>query len=117
MARTIAQIQQSIVDAKTEDDIITYRSNAGLPARALKKSQVFEKIKDLKTKTRDCIDQCLNNCGYRDGHKTLAQMCIFKELLKSNEWGNGEGLMFTGLSATKIKTIETVEKIMKTLRG
>ena len=107
------EFKNAIINAK-EEDIFTYMSNAGLPARALKQSGTFERIKDVKAETRVCIEKCLKRCGYRDGKEQLAQMCIFKELLKSAEWWEWWGLMFTWTSATRINSILTVEEIMKT---
>ncbi|MCX6823992.1 MAG: nitronate monooxygenase [candidate division SR1 bacterium] len=107
------EFKDAIINS-TEDDMFVYMSNAGLPARALKESGTFERIKDIKAETRICIEKCLKRCGYRDGKEQLAQMCIFKELLKSVEGGEGGGLMFTGTSAININSILTVEEIMKT---
>jgi hypothetical protein len=41
-------------------------------------------------------------------------MCIFKELIRSTEWWDWWGLMFTWTSAININSILTVEQIMKT---
>ncbi len=98
----------------TEDDMYVYMSNAWLPARALKESGTFERIKDIQAETRVCIEKCLKRCGYRDGKEQLAQMCIFKELLKSVDWWEWWGLMFTWTSAINIHSILTVEEIMNT---
>lgn len=103
--------KEAIVQA-TQDSIKTYMSSAWLPARALKESWTFERIENVECKVRKCIENCLNHCWYRDGYSQLAQMCINKELVRSIEWWEGNGLMFTWTSAIKINSILTVKEIM-----
>lgn len=109
------EFKQAIIKSKLED-ILTYISSACLPARALKDSPVFEKIKDIEIKTRVCIENCLNHCGYRDGIINTAQMCIRKELVKSIESWRWSWLWFTGTVAADIHEILSVKEIMDSFK-
>ncbi|MFA5747478.1 MAG: nitronate monooxygenase family protein [Candidatus Absconditabacterales bacterium] len=109
------EFKDAIINA-SENDIMTYMSSAGLPARALKQSKIFTKIDNIEAKTRNCIENCLIHCGYRDGNPNLTQMCLLKELAKETQGAEGGGLMFTGTSATRITKILTVQQIMEIFR-
>ncbi|MCX6823438.1 MAG: nitronate monooxygenase [candidate division SR1 bacterium] len=108
------KFKQAVVDS-TADDIVTYMSSVGLPARALRQSPILTSMLGVIAEKKTCIYDCLRSCGWRDGNQSLAQMCIIKELIKSTTSGNGEGLMFVGKSASRIYDILSVEQIMKTL--
>jgi hypothetical protein len=55
-------------------------SSAGLPARALSISPIFDTIKDIEAKKRFCDKNCLEYCGFLEGNGNLAQMCILQAL-------------------------------------
>lgn len=106
--------KQAVVDS-TQDDIITYMSSVGLPARALKQSPILTSMQWVVAHKRNCLNNCLKYCWLRDGDQNKAQMCIINELVKSTKWSLWEGLMFVGNSAARITSILTVEEIMKVL--
>lgn len=110
------EFKNAIVQA-TKDSIITYMSSAWLPARALKESWIFAKMENVEVKTRECIENCLLHCWFRDGNANLAQMCIKKELVKSTAGWRWDGLFFTWTSAARINTLLSVEEIMNIFKG
>lgn len=110
-----------------EENIREYISNAMLPARALKESGIFSVIEDRTAHTRECVENCLTHCAFRDGIGALpsgeapAQMCILHALAHATEGNKPEAkkraLYFTGVSATRIRTLESVQDIMRGLVG
>jgi len=106
--------KQAVVDS-TEEDIVTYMSSVGLPARALKQSPILTSMQWIIAHKRNCLNNCLKYCWLRDGDQNKAQMCIINELIKSTKWSSWEWLMFVGKSAARIQSILTVEEIMKVL--
>lgn len=118
------EFKDAVIHAKY-NDIVEYISNAMLPARALKKSGIFHAIENRQAKTRKCVENCLIHCAFRDGIGILptgespAQMCILRALAKATE-GNppeakNQALYFTGTSAIRIKTIQSVHDVMEQL--
>lgn len=97
------------------EDVIQYNSNAMLPARALKESSVFIGLSDVEVKTRKCVENCLTHCAFRDGKPEFAQMCILKELTKSIERPDGNGLFFVGKTAARIDRILSVKQVLDAL--
>ena len=120
------EFKEGVIRAE-EGNILEYISNAMLPARALKESGIFEIIADRVAKTRECVENCLTHCAYRDGigvlpsGETPAQMCILRALAHATEGNKKEAgkraLYFTGTSATRIQTLESVKSIMDGLVG
>ncbi len=109
------EFKQAVVNS-TENDITEYMSSAGLPARALKQSEIFARMADISAQQRDCIKTCLQQCGFKNGNPLLAQMCILKELIRSTAWGKWKWLWFVWTSATKINEVLTVQEIMETFK-
>ena len=108
------KFKQAVIDS-TADDIVTYMSSVGLPARALRQSPILTSMLWVVAEKKTCIYDCLLSCGWRDWIQTLAQMCIIKELIKSTTSWNGEWLMFVGESAARIHDILSVKQIMENL--
>ena len=118
--------KESVIRAK-ESDIHEYISNAMLPARALNDSGIFSVIEGRTAHTRECVENCLTHCAFRDGVSTLpngetpAQMCILHALAHATEGNKPEAknraLYFTGTSATRIRTIKSVKDIIDGLVG
>lgn len=120
------EFKDSIVNAN-EEDVITYVSNAMLPARAIKESWIFEVIRDRQAEVKRCVENCLTHCAYRDWIWMLkntgespAQMCILHALVKATAGNEPEAkkdaLYFTWTAATWIKTIESVKDIIEKLK-
>ncbi|MDP2104052.1 MAG: nitronate monooxygenase, partial [Candidatus Gracilibacteria bacterium] len=115
------EFKESVIRAQ-EEDIITYTSNAMLPARGLGGSGIFKVIEHRMTHVRKCIENCLSHCAYRDGIEVLPsgetpdQMCILRALVAATEGNPPEAdetsLKFVGTSAVRIKTLKSVEEIM-----
>lgn len=97
------------------DDVVEYYSNAMLPARALKSSSVFEDMASVEVRVRKCVENCLTYCAYRDGKAEFAQMCILKELTRSIDKPDGNGLYFVGETAARIDSILSAERVMEEL--
>lgn len=119
------EFKEGIINA-WEKDIITYVSNAMLPARALKESWIFSLIKDKQAEVKKCVENCLVHCAYRDWIWVLkntgespAQMCILHALSKATHGNKPEAkkwaLYFTWISALRINTIKSVEEVMSEL--
>jgi hypothetical protein len=71
---------------------------------------------------RACVENCLVQCAYRDGvgmnaeWEIFAQMCILEELAMSTDNKSGsKGLMFCGISALRIHSVERASDIIKGL--
>lgn len=107
--------KDAVVRAAPED-VVEYYSNAMLPARALRESEVFEGLADVEVRVRKCVENCLTHCAYRDGKGPgYAQMCILKELTRSVEKPRGNGLFFVGETAARIDRILSVDEVMDSL--
>lgn len=113
------EFKTAIVRANV-DTIITYMSNAGMPARALEESPALSEGVDIRGEIapwHPCDINCLMKCGYRDGTLGSAQICIFNRLTAAVENSKGKNpLFFTGTSATEIDTILSVHDILEGLR-
>jgi len=106
----------NLILSATKEDIIEYMSSAGLPARALKKSTIFEAIKNIEAKIHTCNTDCLKHCGLKMGTEWLAQMCILSALVAALEWSELKNwLGFVGTSAIKIKISKKSKEIMEDL--
>ena len=91
-----------LVNAKPED-IVTFMSVAGLPARAVKTpwlARYIEKQERLQelAKTRQCTMgfDCLQQCGLRDGNAKAGQFCIDMHLGFALAGDVKRGLFFRG---------------------
>ena len=91
-----------LVDAKPED-IVTFMSVAGLPARAVKTqwlTNYLDKEAKLQRKAgpKECTVgfDCLHQCGLRDGIAKSGQFCIDTQLAFALEGDVKRGLFFRG---------------------
>lgn len=89
----------------TPDDIVTFMSVAGLPARAVKtpwlqKYLTREKAlqSHAKADPRRCVPglQCLTVCGLRDGISSAGQFCILTRLADALHGDVKKGIFFRG---------------------
>lgn len=93
-----------LADAKPED-IVTFMSVAGLPARAVKTFWLENYLKrekalqaNAKADPRRCVPglNCLSVCGLRDGLGGLGQFCIDTRLAFALKGDVKKGLFFRG---------------------
>ncbi|MET0962314.1 MAG: nitronate monooxygenase family protein [Noviherbaspirillum sp.] len=85
------------------EDIVTFMSGAGLPARAVRTPWVDgylmkeEKLQQ-KAHARDCVVafDCLHQCGLRDGNARAGQFCIDTRLAYALKGDVRRGLFFRG---------------------
>lgn len=91
-----------LAEAKPED-IVTFMSTAGLPARAVRtpwlanyldKEAKMQRIAKLKPCTAGF--DCLHQCGWRDGNDKAGQFCIDTQLAFALEGDVKRGLFFRG---------------------
>lgn len=96
--------KHTLIDAKP-DDIVTFLSTAGLPARAIKTPWLMkylkreEKLREKATPERaKCAGwaECLSHCGFRDGNPSAGQFCILKQLEFAVQGNYEKGLFFRG---------------------
>jgi len=87
------------------DDIVTFMSAAGLPARAVLTpwlKRYLAKEKDLRGKaTPECGNcpsklECLTHCGFKDGNPAAGQFCIETQLAAAQRGNVNCGLFFRG---------------------
>ena len=92
-----------LADAKPED-IVTFMSAAGLPARAVKTpwlEQYLAKLPVLQRRANARTDctlafDCLEQCGLRDGVERFGQFCIDHHLAAALAGDVKRGLFFRG---------------------
>lgn len=93
-----------LLDAKPED-IVTFMSVAGLPARAVKTPWLANYLKResklqavAKADPNRCAIglHCLTQCGLRDGLKKAGQFCIDSQLVAALKGEVSKGLFFRG---------------------
>nr|WP_328804788.1 nitronate monooxygenase family protein [Noviherbaspirillum galbum] len=91
-----------LVDAKPED-IVTFMSVAGLPARAVKTTWLAnyldkEEKMQRRAKPQQCTVgfDCLHQCGLRDGIPKSGQFCIDTQLAFAMNGDVKRGLFFRG---------------------
>lgn len=94
--------KQVLTQAKPED-IVTFMSCAGLPARAVKTqwlANYLDKEEKLQSKAgpKECTVgfDCLHQCGLRDGISKAGQFCIDTQLAFALEGDVKRGLFFRG---------------------
>ncbi|MDD5330950.1 MAG: nitronate monooxygenase family protein [Sulfuricella sp.] len=96
--------KQVLAEAKPED-IVTFMSTAGLPARAVLtpwlKNYLRREIKlmayadPIRAKCAAVLD-CLSDCGLRDGVSKMGQFCIDSQLAAAMRGDVNKGLFFRG---------------------
>jgi nitronate monooxygenase len=92
-----------LAEAKPED-IVTFMSVAGLPARAVRTPWLENYLARLPALTRrakprtDCTlaFDCLEHCGLRDGKPGMGQFCIDNQLAAALNGDVKRGLFFRG---------------------
>jgi nitronate monooxygenase len=107
-----------------DEDMTTFTSVAGLPARAVRtlwmksyqaaeeKLQAVAHAKSRCTKAFDCLAQC----GLRDGFKDWGQFCIDNQLAAALRGDLKKGLFFRGVGALPFGTqIRSVRELMERL--
>lgn len=85
------------------EDIVTFMSAAGLPARAVRTPWLDgylakEEKLQRKAHARDCVAafDCLHQCGLRDGNPKAGQFCIDTRLAYALKGDVQRGLFFRG---------------------
>lgn len=96
--------KHTLIDAKTED-IVTFVSTAGLPARAVRTPWLNKYLKredklrnNASPERAKCAGwaECLSHCGFRDGNPAAGQFCILKQLEAAVKGDYEKGLFFRG---------------------
>jgi nitronate monooxygenase len=114
------RFKQVLADAKRED-IVTFMSVAGLPARAvatpwLKRYLSREKAlqSHAKADPRRCVPglQCLAVCGLRDGMATSGQFCIATRLAYALHGDVKKGLFFRGSEPIPLAAMRPVSELL-----
>ncbi len=102
-----ANFKKVLAEAKPED-IVTFMSVAGLPARAVRTPWLSNYLKHekglqahAKADPRRCVPglNCLTVCGLRDGHAAMGQFCIDTRLAYALKGDVNRGLFFRGSEA------------------
>lgn len=102
------------------EDIVTFMSCAGLPARAVRTPwliRYLEKEKKLQDKAgpKACTVgfDCLHQCGLRDGIAKAGQFCIDTQLAFALQGDVGRGLFFRGSEPLPFgKAIRSVRELI-----
>jgi nitronate monooxygenase len=91
-----------LADAEAED-IVSFMSAAGLPARAVRTPWLVKYLKkeaklQAKAKPKRCTVgfDCLSQCGWRDGNEKAGQFCIDTQLAFALDGDMERGLFFRG---------------------
>lgn len=94
---------KNVLTQAKKEDIVTFMSVAGLPARAVRTpwlSNYLEKVEKLQrnAKLRRCTVgfDCLSQCGLRDGIAKAGQFCIDTQLAFALKGDVKRGLFFRG---------------------
>ena len=95
--------KQVLAEARPED-IVTFMSTAGLPARAVRTPWLetyFRKVGRLQDKAKQARGctlgwDCLLQCGFRDGVSKFGQFCIDHHLAAALRGDRQHGLFFRG---------------------
>lgn len=98
------KFKQVLINAKPED-IVTFISSAGLPARAVltpwlekylkKESELQAKAGTRKVSCPRNLE-CLTHCGFKDGNPAAGQFCIETQLAAAQQGDVKRGLFFRG---------------------
>jgi len=113
--------KQVLADAKPED-IVTFMSVAGLPARAVKTPWLANYLK-REGKLQACAKSsrercaiglhCLVHCGLRDGLAKAGQFCIDSQLVAALKGDLNKGLFFRGSESLPFgKAIRSVKELI-----
>jgi len=97
------EYKQMIIEAK-EDDIVSVKSPAGLPGRAIR-NFLTKTLEKHNLKVSYCVN-CLKTCK-----KVGIPYCITEQLGNSSA-GDNKGLIFTGAKAYLIEKMDYVENIV-----
>ena len=110
-----------LLDAKPED-IVTFMSVAGLPARAVKTPWLVNYLKResklqavAKADPNRCAIglHCLTQCGLRDGLKKAGQFCIDSQLVAALKGEVNKGLFFRGSESLPFSSaIRSVQELI-----
>ena len=110
-----------LLDANPED-IVTFMSVAGLPARAVKTPWLANYLKResklqavAKAAPNRCAIglHCLTQCGLRDGLEKAGQFCIDSQLVAALKGDVGKGLFFRGSESLPFgRDIRTVQELI-----
>ncbi|MFA5843621.1 MAG: nitronate monooxygenase [Coriobacteriia bacterium] len=114
-SRFAATVESSAPDAfkaryvaATEEDIVIIRSPVGLPGRALRNVLTDRLAAGDAPEIPRCIS-CLKVCG--------KEYCIMDRLISAQQGDVTDGLVFSGMSVTRIHDIPTVAELMKRLEA
>ncbi|HYP66823.1 MAG TPA: nitronate monooxygenase, partial [Thiobacillaceae bacterium] len=116
--------KQVLADAAPED-IVTFMSVAGLPARAVKTPWLANYLK-RESKLQACAKagrercaiglHCLVHCGLRDGLARAGQFCIDSQLVAALKGDLNKGLFFRGSESLPFgKAIRSVRELIEYL--
>ncbi|MCA6216507.1 nitronate monooxygenase [Ideonella sp. B7] len=117
------EFKQVLAEARDED-MVTFTSVAGLPARAVKTlwmksylaaEQKLQAVAHAKARCTKAFD-CLAQCGLRDGFKDWGQFCIDNQLAAALRGDLKKGLFFRGVGALPFGSqIRSVRELMERL--
>jgi len=116
-----ANFKRVLADAKPED-IVTFMSVAGLPARAVNTPWLANYLK-RETRLQACAKahpdrcaiglHCLTQCGLRDGLEKAGQFCIDSQLVAALKGDINKGLFFRGSESLPFgSAIRTVQELI-----
>ena len=116
--------KQVLVDAKPED-IVTFMSTAGLPARAVltpwlekylqREAGLCERANPERARCPRNLE-CLKHCGFKDGNPAAGQFCIETQLAAAQRGDIKRGLFFRGSEALPFgREIRPVHDLLKLL--
>lgn len=118
------KFKQVLAEAEPED-IVTFMSVAGLPARAVKTPWLANYLK-RESKLQACAKagrercavglHCLVHCGLRDGLAKAGQFCIDSQLVAALKGDLNKGLFFRGSESLPFgKAIRSVRELIEYL--
>jgi nitronate monooxygenase len=117
------EFKRVLAEARDED-MVTFTSVAGLPARAVKTlwmksylaaEQKLQAVAHAKARCTKAFD-CLAQCGLRDGFKDWGQFCIDNQLAAALRGDLKKGLFFRGVGALPFgEQIRSVRELMERL--
>jgi nitronate monooxygenase len=119
------EFKRVLAEAKAED-IVTFMSVAGLPARAVRTpwlARYLEReaaLQQRAKKRRECTlaFDCLEQCGLRDGNPRMGQFCIDHHLAAALRGDVEHGLFFRGSESVPFGTrIRPVRELTAHLLG
>lgn len=110
-----------LAEARPED-IVTFMSTAGLPARAVltpwlkrylrREAKLMAYADPLRAKCATALD-CLAECGLRDGIAKMGQFCIDTQLIAAQRGDIEKGLFFRGAESLPFGTaIRSVRELL-----